>query len=114
MVAIVGFQIPKPDAWLIFYGARLPKPRSVEKLKITLQQDAEPAQTIQAFNYRFSREIGTIAFAVPGLKAALEGIRDEQSFRLSIDGRTVMAIKWTEGAPIVEKLKQCASRRTGR
>lgn len=108
VVGVMGVRGSKSDAWLIFHGARLPKPREVEKVGITLQQDDEPAQTLQAFSYRQSREVGTVAFAVPGLVAALEGMRDEQSFKLSIGGKALMAIKWTQGAPIIEKLRLCA------
>lgn len=110
MVTVMGFQQPKPDAWLMFHGAGLPKPRNVEKLKITLQQDDEPAQTVQVFNYRYgtSREMGVVAFAVPGLAAALDGMRDKQSFKLSLDGKTLMTIQWTDGAAAIQKLKQCA------
>lgn len=110
LVTIMGFQQPKPDAWLMFHGAGLPKPRNVEKLKITLQQDDEPAQTVQVFNYRYgtSREIGVVAFAVPGLAAALDGMRDKQSFKLSLDGKPLMTIQWTGGASVIQQLKQCA------
>lgn len=108
IVSIMGFQKPKPDAWLIFYGTGLPRPKSVKKIKITLQQDDEPAQTVQVFNYRYEGRAGAIAFAVPGLTAALEGMRDKQSFNLSIDGKTAMAIQWTDAAPVIEQLKQCA------
>jgi hypothetical protein len=109
-VTIMGFQQPKPDAWLMFHGTGLPKPRNVEKLKITLQQDDEPAQTVQVFNYRYgtSREMGVVAFAVPGLAAALDGMRDKQSFKLSLDGKTLMTIQWTDGAKVIQQLKQCA------
>jgi hypothetical protein len=111
LVTIMGFQKPKPDAWLIFHGAGLPKPRGVEKLKISLQQDDEPAQTVQVFNYRYgtSREIGVVAFAVPGLAAALDGMRDNQSFKLSLDGKTLMTLQWTDGAKVIQQLKQCAA-----
>lgn len=108
MVSILGFQNPKQDAWLIFYGTGLPTPKKVKKIKITLQQDDEPAQTVQVFNYSHERVIGTIAFAVPGLAAALDGMRDKQSFKLSIDGETAMAIQWADAAPVIEQLKQCA------
>ncbi|WP_332750871.1 hypothetical protein [Hydrogenophaga sp.] len=108
MVSILGFQKPKPDAWLIFYGTGLPTPRNVEKIRITLQQDDEPAQTVQVFSYRHEGRIGTVAFAVPGLAAALEGMRDRQSFKLSIDGKTAMAITWTGAAPVMAQLRQCA------
>lgn len=108
VVTIMGFQKPKTDAWLIFQAAGLPKPQKVEKLRVTLQQDDEPAQTLQVFNYRESREVGTVMFAVPGLAAALDGMRDQQSFKLSLDGKTLMAIQWTGGAAVIEKLRQCA------
>jgi hypothetical protein len=108
VVSILGFQQPKPDAWLIFYGSGLPTPQNVKKIKLTLQQDYEPAQTVQVFNYRYERQIGAIAFAVPGLAAALEGMRDKQRFALSIDGETVLALEWTDAAPIIQQLQQCA------
>ncbi|MDP3308990.1 hypothetical protein [Methylotenera sp.] len=108
LVTIMGFQQPKPDAWLMFQGTELPTPRNLKKLKITLQQDAEPAQTVQAFSYKNSIDRGEIAFAVPGLTAALAGMSDKQRFKLSIDGKTAMTIQWTDAAPVIEKLKQCA------
>jgi hypothetical protein len=108
LVSILGFQQPKPDAWLIFYGAGLPTPRNVKKIKLTLQQDNEPAQTVQVFSYRFERKVGAIAFAVSGLAAALEGMRDKQHFKLSIDGKPVMTLAWTDAAPVIHQLKQCA------
>ena len=98
----------KAEAWLIFYGSGLPTPKNVKKITLTLQQDDEPAQTVQVFNYRFERKIGAIAFAVPGLTALLDGMRDKQSFKLSIDGETAMTLQWTDAAPVIQQLKQCA------
>ncbi len=108
VVGIMGLQQPKTDAWLIFYGTGLPKPKNVKKIRITLQQDDEPAQVVQVFNYKLSREIGTVAFAVPGLAEALDGMRDQQRFKLSLDDKTLMSIQWTGGAAVIEQLKQCA------
>lgn len=107
MVTIMGFQQPKPDAWLMFQGTGLPRPRNVKKLKITLQQDDEPAQSVQVFSYSKTTEVGEVAFAVPGLTAALDGMSDKQSFKLSIDGETAMTIQWADAAPVIEKLRQC-------
>lgn len=112
MVTIMGFQQPKQDAWLIFSGTGLPKPRDVKKLKLSLQQDDEPVQTVQVFNYKLSPQIGTVAFAVPGLKAALDGMRDKQSFKLALSGKTVMSIVWSGGAKAIAELKQCAESAT--
>lgn len=108
MVSIVGLQQPKLDAWLVFYGRGLPRPKEVKKIAITLQQDDEPAQTVQAINYRNASGMGVVAFAGPGLAVALNGMRDKQSFQLSQDGKTLMAIQWTDGERTIEKLKQCA------
>lgn len=108
LVTVMGFQTPKPDAWLIFHGVGLPKSKEVTKLKITLQQDDEPAQTLQVFNYRESREVGTILFAVPGLIAMLNGMSDKQRFRLSDNGKMLLDIEWHSAAPVIEKLKECA------
>jgi len=108
IVTIMGFQSPKPDAWLIFQGVGLPQSKKVEKIKITLQQNNEPAQTLQVFNYRESREVGTIMFAVPGLTAMLNGMSDKQRFRLSDNGKMLLDIEWHSAAPVIEKLKQCA------
>jgi hypothetical protein len=86
----------------------LPQAKEVEKIKITLQQDDEPAQTLQVFNYRESREVGTVMFAVPGLTAMLNGMSDKQRFRLSDNGKMLLDIEWHSAAPVIEKLKQCA------
>lgn len=108
IVTIMGFQNPKPDAWLIFQGVRLPKSKNVTKMKVTLQQDNEPAQDLQVFNYRETRDVGTILFAVPGLTALVNGMSDTQRFRLSEGAKILLDIQWHNAAPVIEKLKQCA------
>jgi hypothetical protein len=108
IVTIMGFQNPKPDAWLIFQGVGLPKSKNVTKMKVTLQQDNEPAQDLQVFNYRETRDVGTIMFAVPGLTALLNGMSDTQRFRLSDGGKVLLDIQWHNAAPVIEKLKLCA------
>lgn len=108
IVTILGFQNPKPDAWLIFHGVGLPKSKDVTKMSITLQQDNEPAQTLQVFNYRETRDVGTIVFAVPGLTALLNGMSDKQRFKLTDNGKPLLDIEWHSAAPIINKLRQCA------
>lgn len=107
-MTVMGFQNPKPDAWLIFQGVGLPKPKTVTKMKVTLQQDNEPEQTLQVFSYRETSHIGTIMFAVPGLTALLNGMSDTQRFKLSDNGKTLLDIEWHSAAPVIEKLKKCA------
>lgn len=108
IIGIMGLQEPKKDAWLIFYGADLPKPRGVKKVNITLQQNDEPPHTVRAFNYRLSKHVGTVAFTVPGLAAALQGMSDNQSFKLWLGGKMKMSIRWTNGFAGIQQLQQCA------
>jgi hypothetical protein len=108
MVNVLGFQGPHPNAWLMFYSEELPRPRSVTKLDVSLQQDDEPAQTVKTFNYRLSEDVGVVVFAVPGLGAAVDGMREKQSFKLSVDGKQLMNISWANGAEAIQQLKQCA------
>lgn len=108
IVGIMGLQQSKKDAWLIFYGADLPKPQKVKKVNITLQQNDEPAYTVKAFNYRLSKHVGTIALSVPGLAAALGGMSDKQSFKVRLGGRVRMSIQWTNGASGIQQLQNCA------
>lgn len=108
MVSVVGFQNPKQEAWMLFYGVGIPKPKKVEKLTVALQQNDGPPQTVKAFNYRESLEVGVVVFAVPGLTSAVEGMTDKQSFKLSSGGKTLLEIDWDRGAEMIEKLKQCA------
>lgn len=108
VITVMGFQQPKPDAWLIFQGTKFPKPKGVKKMEITLQQNDEPGQTLQVFNYRETRDVGTIMFAVPGLTAMLNGMGDKQRFRLSDNGKMLLDIEWHSAAPVIEQLRQCA------
>ena len=107
VVTIMGFQPPKQDAWVIFQGAALPKPRDVKKIKIGLQWDDEPVQTIPVLSSKTSRDIGAITLTVPGLKAAVDGMRDSQRFKLSLNGKAVMTIQWTNGAKSIAALRAC-------
>jgi hypothetical protein len=107
-VTIMGFQQPKQEAWLIFQGGGLPKPRRVKKMKIALQQDEEKPQTVEVFNYTKTRNLGVVTFGVPGLQAALDGMRDSQRFKLSLDGKTLMTIQWINGANSIGRLRACA------
>ena len=111
VVTIMGFQQPRQEAWLIFQGAGLPKPRKVKKIKLTLQQDEEAPQTVEVFNFTRTRKLGAVTFGVPGLQAAVEGMRDAQRFKLSLGGKPVMTIQWTNGAKSIEALKACGKKR---
>lgn len=108
IVTIMGFKGPTNDAWLIFHGTDLPKPSGVKKIDVMLQQNEEAAVAVKAFNYSETRGVGTIMFAVPGLRAIIDGMSDTQRFRISQGGKVHLDIEWHTAKAIIEKLKQCA------
>ncbi len=99
-------------ALLTFWGENIPRPKKVEKIKVTLTQSNEPPQTVQAFNYIMPGDAyGAIALAVPSIEAALAGIEDVQSFDLAINGKSVAKVKWHGGLAARDKLSKCVSLR---
>lgn len=99
-------------ALLTFWGENIPRPKKVEKIKVTLTQSNEPPQTVQAFNYIMPGDAyGAIALAVPSIEAALAGIEDVQSFDLAINGKSVAKVEWNNGLAARDKLSKCVSLR---
>ncbi len=99
-------------ALLTFWGENIPRPKKVEKIKVTLTQSNEPPQTVQAFNYIMPGEAyGAIALAVPSIEAAIEGMEDVQSFDLAIEGKSVAKVEWHGGLAARDKLSKCVSLR---
>lgn len=99
-------------ALLTFWGENIPRPKKVEKIKVTLAQSNEPPQTVQAFNYIMPGDAyGAIALAVPSIEAALEGMEDVQSFDLVIEGKSVAKVEWHGGLAARDQLSKCVSLR---
>jgi hypothetical protein len=100
-------------ALLTFWGKDIPRPNQVEKVKVTLTQQAnEPPQTVQAFNYVQSGiEYGAITFAVPTIESALATMEDVLSFDLAIKGKSVAKIEWHSGLAARDRLSKCVSAR---
>jgi hypothetical protein len=100
-------------ALLTFWGKDIPRPKKVERVKVTLTQPGDPPQTVQAFNYLFPGiKYGAISFAVPTIDAALATMEDVLSFDLAMKGKSVLKIEWNGGLAARDKLRQCVSART--
>jgi len=48
-----------------------------------------------------------IALSVPSIEAALEGMEEQQSFKLKIGSKTVVQVEWRDGLEVESKLQQC-------
>lgn len=99
-------------ALLTFWGMNIPRPKSVRKIKVTLNQTDDKPQTVTAFNYyNPAHGMGAIALAVPSIDAALAGILDKQEFELVVGGKSVAKVKWHSGLAMKKKLAACVAKR---
>lgn len=98
-------------AMLTFWGPDIPQPLHNRKLRVTLKQTGDTGQTVQAFNYRKSSEpYGAIAFAVPSIEAALEGMNGAQGFEILVEGRRLLKLEWQDGAQAKQQMLDCLRR----
>ena len=95
-------------ALMTFYGQDIPRPSSVQKIRVTLNQSNDKPQTVQVFNYAMSGyDYGAITMAVPTIEALLEGMEETQSFELVMDGQSIAKVDWTGGLAARDKLRKC-------
>lgn len=99
-------------AMITFWAMEIPRPKSVRKIKVTLKQSNDKPQTVTAFNYyNPAQGMAAIAFAVPSIEAALDGITDTLSFELVTGGKTVAKVSWHSGLKMKQKLSACVAKR---
>ncbi len=113
LVRLSGPGTDYEGALLTFWSDDIPKPDSVRKLKVTLNQsDGSPPQTVEAINYKLRGEpYGAIALTVPSLDALLDNMLDVHGFDLFVSGKSVAKVDWTGGFAARDRLKSCAAKR---
>jgi hypothetical protein len=114
MVTLSGPGGDYRGALLTFWGKDIPRPQSVEKIKVSLTQSGGSVQTVQVFNYTKPGDTngyGAISFAVPTLEAALVEMKDIETFDVAIEGKSVAKVEWHSGLMARDKLRECVSAR---
>lgn len=108
MVRLSGPGGDYQGALITFWGPNIPTPKDVKTISVTLDQADGAPQKVKAFNYHLAGDAwGAIALAVPSIEAALEGMEDTQSFKLSAGGKTVAEVAWQDGLKAKRKLQSC-------
>jgi hypothetical protein len=112
-VAVTSPGGDSPNAYLTFWGADVPRPTQVKKVKITLAQSGgDPPQTVMAFNtFNPATSLGGLILAVPTVDALLDNMLDVHNFAVSIGGKPVAEVEWTGGHAARDKLKSCIRKR---
>lgn len=97
-------------ALLTFIGGDIPVPDAPALVPVTLMQTGmRQPTTVRAHTYRMPEtDIGAITFAVPSMQAAVDGMFDVADFQLSMQGRTVMTLRWQGGQAAKDRLALCA------
>lgn len=110
MITLSGPGGDYDGALLTFASEAIPRPATVETIRVTLTQNDDSPATVQALNYSMPNlPFGVIAFAVPTIDAALAGMEDVQSFDVEIDGQSVARTTWHSGFAVRNELRRCVS-----
>ena len=108
MVRLSGPGGDYQGALITFWGPNIPTPSEVKTISVTLDQADGAPQKVKAFNYHLAGDAwGAIALAVPSIEAALDGMEDTQSFKLSVGSKTVAEVEWQDGLKAKRKLQSC-------
>lgn len=107
------------DRWegglLTFIGKDIPAPDAFREITATLTQSGDRPATVRIYNPASSPEmkgLGTLIFAVPSMNAALSGMRKEQEFAISIEGKEVFRVSWKDGIQARNMLRSCTEKRS--
>ncbi|BAZ31103.1 hypothetical protein NIES4074_35740 [Cylindrospermum sp. NIES-4074] len=108
MINLLGPSGNEKFALLTFAAERIPRPKTIRTITVTLLQNNDPPATVKAFNYTMPNlPFGVIAFAVPTIDAALAGIEDVQHFEVKIDGKSVAKTMWHSGLKVKDEFRKC-------
>lgn len=106
ITALGGYRDP---ALLLLSGADVPTPDQTVKVSATLHQTGERPQTVPVYNFITpGTAAGTVAFAVPSLEAAAQGLADTAEIAVDIAGKRIYAVKYHSGREAGSALALCA------
>jgi hypothetical protein len=88
-----------------------PQSEQPRVIQVTLKQASDPAATVGVFNFNLGKwQTPVVAFAVPTIEAALQGMEDKLDFHLQYEGQDIGSIEWHSGLAARDELKKCLSK----
>lgn len=85
-----------------------PKIKSGKPVLVTLKQGDEKPVTLNAIYMEVSPTAPPLlAFAVPTIEALMDGMKDDWSFEVLYQGKSIASIEWHDGLKARDELKQC-------
>jgi hypothetical protein len=85
-----------------------PKLKSGKPVLVTLKQGSEKPATLNAIYTEVSpAATPLLLFAVPNIEALMDGMRDDWSFEVLYQEKSIVSIEWHDGLKARAQLKQC-------
>lgn len=85
-----------------------PKLKSGKPVLVTLKQGSEKPATLNAIYTEVSpAATPLLLFAVPNIEALMDGMRDDWSFEVLYQEKSIASIEWHDGLKARAQLKQC-------
>lgn len=115
-VAILGPGGDYQGALMIFTPLNghesFPQSEQPRVIKVTLKQASDPPATVGVFNFSIGAwESPAVAFAVPTIDAAMQGMEEKLDFHLQYEGQSIGDIEWHSGVAARSELKKCLDKR---
>lgn len=114
MISLTGHDKSWDGGMLLFVGAKIPRPETLQEVTATLTQSDDPPATVRVYNFAADPNMegmGTLAFAVPSMEDALQGMTDDIDFMVQIEGQQVFRMSWKDGLKARDELRKCVRQR---
>ena len=112
VMMLYGSNDPKEMAMLTLSNldkeSAIPHPSKPVLIKASIKQTGASAVTTNAWNHLAPDEkSGAITFAVPSLKAGVDGLLDTLRMQISVEGKQVFDLEYHGGLKAQATLRQC-------
>ena len=75
-------------------------------MKVSLDQTGAPRATVSAYHHEIG-DSGRITFAVPSLRAGVDGLTDTLRTRVQLGNKPLFDLEYHSGLEAQEKLRAC-------
>lgn len=97
----IAYRGPRPDVGdkgsLVFIGPNVPSAKSPTEVKIKLETDGEPAQTVPAGHIPAQGSAPSAILITTDIKATIAVIQQAEKVNISLDGKNILQLEWEGG-----------------
>lgn len=110
-IMLYGNNDPDSMAMLTFIDldperSRIPRSTEPRLVKVSLDQTGAPRANVSAYNHE-TGESGSITFAVPSLRAGVDGLTDTLRTRVRMNDKQVFDLEYHSGHEAQQRMRAC-------